>query len=67
MTTRSNRARTKLFVSVLTTYGYALVGGGTIGPIITTGEATPIALGALWLGVVLHFWAWYLAPDGETS
>lgn len=60
---RRDRVRTKLFASILTTYGYAILAGSIWTPLVdgTLGLAN-IAFGAL--GFALHGLALYIAPRG---
>ncbi len=50
---------------MLTTYGYALLGGSVVQPIIASGTLTPLLGLGLAAGMVLHGLALYIAPRGE--
>jgi hypothetical protein len=59
------RYRLKLASSMLTTYGYALLGGSVLQPALTTGRITlPIYVSVI-AGVVSHTLAIYICPRGE--
>lgn len=64
----AHRARVKLLGSILTNYGYALLGGAAIQPLLS-GQAKLTAsqvVGGL-LSLVLQGVAVYIAPYGEKS
>jgi hypothetical protein len=67
MTTAESRARYKLGAAMLTTYGYALVGGAAVKPFLDTGEVTLVSAGSLILGLACHGLSMYIAPKGEAS
>lgn len=62
---RNNSHRVKLFVQILTTTGYASIGGALAEPIF---NAATFGLGhvfGLCVGLVCFGWALYLVPEGE--
>lgn len=57
-------ARWKLLTTVSTNYSYALVGGGGVVPMVTTG-ITLLSGISLAVGLALFAFALYIAPFGE--
>ncbi len=64
---RRNRAiRTKLVVSMLTTFGYSITGAALVEPVLKSGRFTLVNLSFIGLSAILFFAALYIAPQGET-
>ncbi len=61
----ADRARIKLLVGNLTTYGYALIGASVIHPLLNGPVAALSSLAGFGLGIAFHAGAWYIAPRGE--
>lgn len=61
---RRDRARIRLFTTMLATYGYAVLGASVWEP-LTAGSIE--ARNVMWalFGVVMHVGALYIAPRGE--
>jgi hypothetical protein len=64
---RRDRIRTKLFGSMLATYGYALLAAGAWEPLAKGQGLTPSNILALCAGVFVHVLALYIAPKGEPN
>lgn len=62
---RRDRVRLKLFGSMLTAYGYALLGAGAWDPLSKAQWLTPVNLAAILGGLAAHGVALYIAPRGE--
>ena len=65
----AKRARYKLFGSILTTYGYAILGVAIIQPLMSdhSQELTAPRRWGILLAVVLQGAAVYIAPKGEAA
>jgi hypothetical protein len=62
----ARKARFKLARSILTTYGYALVGGAVIQPITSTSATLNHAQAiSAALGILSPLLAMYIAPQGD--
>jgi hypothetical protein len=64
---RRDRARIKLAVTILTTYGYALLGSGAWEPLMKGQYPSTANLTAGGMGLALHLAALYIAPNGEAK
>ena len=62
---RRDRVRTKLFSTMLATYGYALLAGAAWEPLTKGQPFTPAKIGLTVVAVALHVLALYIAPHGE--
>ena len=62
---RDLAVRMKLGVSVLTTFGYSIVGAGLFEPLFKNGKFGVAHLGALGVGAILFYAAFHIAPRGE--
>ena len=60
-------ARVKLGVSMLTTFGYSIVGTALFDPLIKGAKFSPGSLGLIGAGAIFFFVALYMVPQGETS
>ncbi len=64
----ARRARIKLVSSILTTHGYALLGGTVIQPLLSnSGRFTLVQICSAIVGLVAQASAIYIAPYGEHS
>ena len=61
----ASRSRWKLLASMMTTYGYALLGGTVLQPLLKGGPVSWTVLAGAGLGVVFHALALYISPKGE--
>uniref|UniRef100_B0T2G1 Uncharacterized protein n=1 Tax=Caulobacter sp. (strain K31) TaxID=366602 RepID=B0T2G1_CAUSK len=61
------QVRLKLFVTNVTTYGYAIMGASFVDPFIKVAGFKTASYVGLALGLVLHVVAWYVAPYGEKA
>ena len=62
---RKSRVRTKQFAAILTTYGYALLGGAALEPLTKHQPMSPLNFLLGFLGMAIQGWALYIGPRGE--
>ena len=64
--THAERARFKVLGTILTTYGFAIMGGSIIQPLLSAGQGlTLLRVSGIVLALVFQAAAIYIAPKGE--